>query len=85
MQTNLTPVRRFDALDRERFRDMVLSPPFREFRERVKAELARAQAITDRADEGLKIRRAQGAIEALRMVLSLPDRILAEMSKEGQT
>ncbi len=82
MNAELKPVTRTDL--RERFREMVQSEPFRLVMERVEAELRRAVDLCARADEERELRRAQGAAAALRMVLGIPERLLAEMKQRSK-
>jgi len=70
---------RFDALEREAFENMVRSGAFQLFGERIRKALQVAGADCERADDELKLRRAQGQAAALRMVLALPEQILTEM------
>lgn len=79
MDTTLTRVHRLDALDAEAFGDMLASASFHLFLDRVRQQLARELAVTERSAEALAIRRAQGGAAALRTVLALPEQILAEM------
>lgn len=78
----LKPTKRFDALDRERFEEMIASPPFAIFRQRIQAALAvNERACQDQADI-IELRRAQGAAKALHMVLRLPEQIVEEMKEK---
>lgn len=71
---------RFDQLDRERFRDMVESPPFRSFQARIERELNRLREATEAHSRSIKeIRIAQGGVAALRCVLGLPKQMIEEM------
>ena len=74
---------RFDQLDRERFRDMIESPPFQILQRRIESELNRLREITEAHARSIKeIRIAQGGVAALRVVLDLPRRVLDEMSNK---
>ena len=74
---------RLDQLDRERFRDMVDSPPFRLLQARIEKELNRLRETTESHTRSIKeIRIAQGGVQALRCVLNLPNQIVNEMRNE---
>jgi hypothetical protein len=60
---------------------MLTSPPFAVMRERIAAELERARDGCERRD-GIELHRSQGAVAALRVVLDLPLRILADMKRD---
>lgn len=82
METKLTPVNRAeDAPDRELFERMIRSHLFRLYQDRITAELRRAEEACLCEDAELALRRAQGRATALRSVLSLPERILADMGR----
>ena len=70
---------KLDDVDARRIREMIASAPFRVFTDRVNAELARHQQACERSDVAVDIHRAQGATQALRTVLALPERILQEI------
>jgi hypothetical protein len=72
---------RHDHLDAERFRDMVLSPPFQILRRRIEAELERQRTECERQEDESPLRQAQGAVAALRTVLALPTIILGEIER----
>ena len=82
MQTKTTVEQRTDALDAEAFSDMVRSHAFALLRDRIQRALSIVSNDCEREDDHLKMRRAQGQVAALRMVLGLPDQMLAEM-KQG--
>jgi hypothetical protein len=69
-----------DALDRERFEDMLKSPPFAILAARIAAELERYRGECEKRD-GVELHRSQGAAAALRMVRDLPFQILKQMNK----
>jgi hypothetical protein len=68
-----------DALDREAFKQMIQSAPFRLLQNRIGLELSRAEEACVRSDAALEIRRSQGKVAALRVALELPDKIYKEM------
>ncbi len=78
----LKPTDRFDALDQERFEDMLQSPPFQIFLGRVRATLEVASGDCERLDDESDLRRAQGRAAALRTVLRLPEQIVEEMKEQ---
>jgi hypothetical protein len=80
MQPKLTPATRLDDLEVRRFQEMIESPSFARLWGRVKAELERARGECERADGAVELRRAQGAVKALRTVLGLPAQVMAEMA-----
>ena len=82
MQSRLTAAMRTDALDRERFRDMLASPPFRIFIDRIRGQLERSRAQLEEPAPVEALRETQGTVRALRMVLQLPEVIAAELGKE---
>ena len=84
MEAKLSPVNRTDQLDVEAFKDMLESAPFRHFMARVAQELQRALSVTERAEEVLAIRRAQGAAAAIRTVLGLPEQLLGELKAKAR-
>jgi hypothetical protein len=84
MTAKLTPVNRVDALDREAFRQMLESEVFGAVQARIAAELKRAEEVCVRSDSEIEIRRAQGAVTALRAALGTPARILEEMRRDAQ-
>jgi hypothetical protein len=69
-----------DALDRERFQDMLNSPPFLLLRNRILEELQRYCQECE-ARDGVELHRSQGAARALRVVLGLPATMIKEMDK----
>lgn len=79
MDAQVTEDRRSDALDREAFEDMVQSAAFGRLFQRIQGALNSMQSQCERADDILSVRRAQGQVAALRMVLNLPQQILSEM------
>jgi hypothetical protein len=79
VEAKTTVADRLDALDKERFEDMIASPPFALFVRRIAAELARAQNDCERKDETVSIYRAQGAAAAFRVALALPELIVKEI------
>jgi len=80
MTLKLSPNGRFDALDREEFRSMIESDPFKAFMTRVAAEHKRNVQDCVLNRDQLELLRAQGAALALETVLHLPERILDEMT-----
>jgi hypothetical protein len=68
-----------DTLDRDRFREMIESPSFIRYRDRVSRELLRLMNDCQRLDEPRDIWRAQGAAGMVEAILRLPGVILAEM------
>lgn len=82
METKLTPSRRPDAIDAERFREMLGSPLFLLLWDRVAAEQERTQSLCERAEGAVELRRAQGAAQALRAVRAMPQQILGELAKK---
>lgn len=70
---------RFDALDRELFETMIVSPSFVVYRRRLIAELERARIDCETREEACAIHRAQGSVRGLRIALGLPEEILKEM------
>jgi hypothetical protein len=70
---------RFDGIDAQRFKEMVDSEAFARFTLRVTAELKRAEEACVRDVDEVLVRRAQGAVVALRTVIGLPASILREM------
>ena len=81
MQPKTVPDERLDAIDAERFRDMMASPSFALVRSRIDAELGRAREACTQATKRIQIHRAQGSAAALRAVLGMPAQILDEMEK----
>jgi len=81
METKAAPIDRLDALDAERFRDMLASPPFVLLKERVTKEWERAREACAQETELRDIYRAQGRVAALRVALDLPNLILKEIEK----
>lgn len=79
MESNLKPRDRGDALDTERFENMLASPPFALYLKRVAAELERARTDCEKQDELRAIHNAQGRCASLRTVLELPAIMLREM------
>jgi hypothetical protein len=71
---------RLDALDRERFKEMVDSAAFALYSARLMHELDRYR-IECEVRDGTELHRSQGAAAALRVVLGLPGTILKEMAK----
>jgi hypothetical protein len=70
---------RHDALDTERFSDMLASPPFALLRARMTAELERARLECETQTDPLGVNRAQGRCGAMRIALALPEIMLREM------
>ncbi len=70
---------RLDALDLERFEDMIASPPFALFQARVTAELERARTDCETVIGDVQVCRAQGRCAALRTVLALPAIVAKEI------
>jgi len=68
-----------DALERDRFREMLESDAFRRYTARVSRELVRVMDDCHNLDEPRDIYRAQGAAKMVEAILILPARILAEM------
>lgn len=83
MEARLTIQSRPDAIDAERFGEMIRSPLFALFRARLEAELERTRGQCEHADDELELRRAQGGVKALRAALALPEAIRTEMAKKA--
>lgn len=85
--TELEPVvqtdDRFDALDRDQFREMIESKAFRAFLDRVKREMDRGVHDCRVLDDIGEIRYAQGRSWVAEWVLNLPLQMLAEMTKSA--
>lgn len=81
MDPVITPDERPDAIDREKFREMLESKPFAAFLRRVKNELDRQIHDCRTADEIGAVRYAQGCSWVAEWVLNLPLQMLAEMAK----
>jgi hypothetical protein len=79
MEGKVTVSARADGIGAQRFAEMVDSAPFVRLRERVEKMLERERGTCERGVDGVELRRAQGAVEALRTVLVLPKVILSEM------
>jgi hypothetical protein len=79
VQPPVTTSRRLDAIDAERFEEMLASESFALLRARIAAELERARTDCESQPELRDIHRAQGAAKALRMTLDLPARMLTTM------
>ena len=79
MKTKLNVAVGHDRGEAERFQAMVESPAFAALRGRMEAALERERATCERADGELELRRAQGAVSALRTMLGLPKVMLAEL------
>jgi len=78
---NVAPTRP-DAIDRESYDAMLASKPFQMLQRRIADELERTKELCHREDSELGLRRAQGAVAALRSVLALPARIAQEQKKK---
>lgn len=76
---------RADVLDAKEFQDVVGGPAYARIVAKIEAILASEQRKIESSESMEELRRAQGAISALRSVLDLPNRILAEMQKEART
>ena len=74
---------RMDAIDREAYQAMLARQrtPFQTLQRRIADELERAKELCHREDSKLALRRAQGAVAALRSVLALPARIAKEQQE----
>ncbi len=70
---------RLDALDIEKFEQLIAGELFKIIWDRVTAELKRVQETCEKGDSELEIRRAQGAVKFGRMVVNMPEMLLAEM------
>lgn len=79
MDTQITDDHRTDALDYEAFEEMLHSAAFARLYQRIQLALNTTQNQCEREDDVVRLRRAQGCAAGLRMVLSLPQQILAEM------
>lgn len=79
MPLTIKTSKRFDALETERFREMLASEPFQKYTARLNEMLTTAARECENEDDDRRLRRAQGRALALRAVLGVPDRILAEM------
>ena len=81
MESKAVPVPdRLDALDRERFKEMVDSPPFALYSARLMHEFDRYRVECEVRD-GTELHRSQGSAAALRVVMDLPNTILKEMAR----
>lgn len=76
---------RLDALDVEAFEKMLASDSFLILKMRIAGEVVRAQNDCESLVDERELRRAQGAVRALRAVLALPAMILQNMNKRGTT
>lgn len=81
METPAITTRRHDALDTERFADMLDSPPFAMFMQRIEAEFGRSRLDCENETEAVPLHRAQGRCAAYRTVLALPAIMRAEQKK----
>ena len=79
MDAKATPSRRADGIDLEQFQNMLVSEPWSWFVDRVRQEMARAQATCETSGDVQELMRAQVAAKALRTVLGLPATLVAEM------
>jgi len=82
MENKAVVTNRLDHLDAERFREMIASPPFAIFRERIEKERDRQIDGCATADITKELRKHQGAAAALRVVLALPAQILKEIEAQ---
>jgi|HubBroStandDraft_3_1064219.scaffolds.fasta_scaffold946473_1 hypothetical protein len=83
MQAKPTRVSRTDGLDAQRFQAMIESESFARYRERLEAVLARERTDLETVGNETEMRRAQGAVAALRTALGLPAIILAQMKADS--
>ncbi|MBV9448552.1 MAG: hypothetical protein JO345_21920 [Streptosporangiaceae bacterium] len=79
MEIAQTPAK-LDDFDVRQLKEMLASRPFALVRQRLAAELERQRGICERGDAPLEIHRAQGAAQALRTALALPERVLEEIT-----
>jgi len=77
----VTPTDRDARLGARAFEEMLRSDEFSAFLARVMAEMERARLACERSDGETDLRRAQGAVAALRTVLGLPLTLLAELKR----
>lgn len=85
MDAKVVRSQRLDQLDAEQFDEMVKSSAFRNLRLRIEDELERSRKDCERHRETEDIYRSQGATAALRVVLGLPTKILAEIRSAAET
>lgn len=78
MQQPVARSPRLDAIDEERFADMVASESFALLKDRIAGELDRARTDCE-TQFGLTLTRAQGRVNALRTVLEIPAIMLREI------
>jgi len=82
MENKAVVTNRLDHLDAERFREMIASPAFVQLRDRIEKERARQMVVCVTSDVTKELRKAQGAVAALRVVLELPAQILKEIEAQ---
>ena len=83
MEPTVKPDDRGDAIDREKFREMLESPAFARLRTRIVQETSRALTECATSDSRREIHRAQGAAAMGNTILRMPDIILEEMNHKG--
>lgn len=74
-------VTKVDSIEIEQFRELIQSNAFARIQSRIQQEMNRNQDLCVRGDTELEIRRAQGAVAALRSAIMIPMRIYEEMKK----
>lgn len=79
MEAKITAKNRDAFVEANKFEEMMKSAPFAMVVKRIESELERERKSCEGADGEVEIRRAQGAVAALRVVLKLPANILAEL------
>lgn len=79
MEAKVTRGARADQIDVEQFQEMADSPSFSLLRSRIRELLERKRAECEDKDDERGIHRAQGAVAALRAILTLPEQMVREM------
>jgi hypothetical protein len=72
-----------DAIDRDEYKRMIESEPFKLLMSRIQTEYRRNAEVCLDEDNHVLLARAQGAANALAMALMLPQKILTEMSNKS--
>lgn len=81
MTAKLSPVDRYDAIDREEFRQVVENEHFRAIMARIEQDLKRHIDTCVRSDNQVEIYRSQGAAAALKVAIETPARMLDEINR----
>ena len=76
--------RRLDAFDASNIREMMLTPAWRHYYDRLEAAAVRSRADCETASEPTEIYRAQGRAAAFTVALGLPEQILKEIKAAGK-